>query len=122
MMFVETLALVKNFSKKKDYIADSTQELLNVGVANLINSFFQGYPIGGALSRSALNSISGVRTCLSGIITIVIIILALMVLTSFFFYTPKAALAAMLFSAVIPSIAFDQLKLFWKVQKFIIFK
>lgn len=38
---------------------DATQELLAIGASNVINSFVQGYPGTGSLSRGAVNNASG---------------------------------------------------------------
>ena len=48
---------------------DATQELIAIGLANIGNSFVQGFPGSGSLSRSAVNNASGVRTPLAGLYT-----------------------------------------------------
>jgi MFS superfamily sulfate permease-like transporter len=48
---------------------DATQELLAIGICNIANSFVQAYPGSGALSRSAVQNASGVRTQLVGLYT-----------------------------------------------------
>jgi len=48
---------------------DTNQELLAIGLANLGNSFFQGFTGSGAIARGALNYSSGVRTPLGGLYT-----------------------------------------------------
>lgn len=75
---------------------DSTQELIAIGTANIVNSLAQGYPGTGALSRGAVNNASGVRTPLGNLYTGVLVLLALLFLTPLFFYIPKAALAAVI--------------------------
>jgi hypothetical protein len=48
---------------------DATQELIAIGICNIANSFVQAYPGSGALSRSAVQNASGVRTQLVGLYT-----------------------------------------------------
>lgn len=48
---------------------DATQELLAIGAANVGNSFVQGFPGTGSLSRGAVNNASGARTPLGGLYT-----------------------------------------------------
>jgi len=48
---------------------DTNQELLAVGLANVGNSLFHGFPGSGAMARGALNYSSGVRTPLGGLHT-----------------------------------------------------
>ncbi len=47
-----------------------SQELVAIGAANMIGSFFQAYPITGSFSRCAVNSACGVKTLASGKIRI----------------------------------------------------
>ena len=48
---VETMAIGKAFARANDYKIDPTQELLAIGVANILSSFVQAYPITGSFSR-----------------------------------------------------------------------
>lgn len=75
------------------------QELLAIGTSNIVNSFVQGYPGTGSLSRGAVNNGSGVRTPMGGFYTGVLVIAALF-LTPLFYYIPKAALASIIIAAV----------------------
>lgn len=80
---------------------DATQELLAIGASNIANSFVQGFPGTGSLSRGAVNNASGVRTPMGSLYTGVLVILALQFMTPLFFYIPKAALASIIIAAVI---------------------
>lgn len=51
------------------YFYKSIPELIAIGTSNIANSFFQGFPITGSLSRGAVNNASGVRTPLGGLYT-----------------------------------------------------
>lgn len=64
---MENIAICKAFANGKT--VDATQELLAIGTANIANSFFQGFPGTGSLSRGAVNNASGVRTPLGGLYT-----------------------------------------------------
>uniref|UniRef100_A0A2C9LUP3 SLC26A/SulP transporter domain-containing protein n=1 Tax=Biomphalaria glabrata TaxID=6526 RepID=A0A2C9LUP3_BIOGL len=48
---IEAMAIGKYFARVNRYKLDPSQELLSYGVANLLTSFFQGYPITGTFSR-----------------------------------------------------------------------
>lgn len=48
---------------------DATQEMLTLGLCNVIGSFFQSIPVTGSFSRSAVNNASGVKTPLGGMYT-----------------------------------------------------
>jgi MFS superfamily sulfate permease-like transporter len=97
----EQLALSKDFSlfffpfvTANGKAVDASQELIATGVANIANSFVQGFPGTGSLSRGAVNNASGVRTPLGNIYTAGIVILSLLFFTPYFSYIPKATLAA----------------------------
>lgn len=64
---LENIAICKAFSNGK--AIDASQELIAIGTANIANSFVQGYPGTGALSRGAVNNASGVRTPLGSLYT-----------------------------------------------------
>lgn len=96
---------------------DATQELIAIGVSNIANSFVQGYPGTGALSRGAVNNASGVRTPFGGLYTGIIVILALLFFTPYFFYIPKAALAAIIIAAVVFMVELRVVKPMWRSKK-----
>jgi sodium-independent sulfate anion transporter 11 len=70
-----------------------SQEIVAIGVTNIIGSFLGAITATGSFSRSALKSRTGVRTPLAGVASAILVILALYVLTPAFFYIPQAALS-----------------------------
>ncbi len=64
--FIEAIAIGKAFSRVNKYKVIATQELIALGVANILSSFVSSYPITGSFSRTAVNSQSGVKTPLAG--------------------------------------------------------
>lgn len=112
---LEDIAICKAFADGK--AVDATQELIAIGVSNVANSFVQGYPGTGALSRGAVNNASGVRTPFGGLYTGIIVILALLFFTPYFFYIPKAALAAIIIAAVVFMVELRVIKPMWRSKK-----
>lgn len=112
---LEDIAICKAFADGKS--VDATQELIAIGVSNIANSFVQGYPGTGALSRGAVNNASGVRTPFGGLYTGIIVILALLFFTPYFFYIPKAALAAIIIAAVVFMVEVRVIKPMWRSKK-----
>lgn len=53
---MENIAICKAFSNGK--AVDATQELIAIGTSNIVNSFAQGFPGTGSLSRGAVNNAS----------------------------------------------------------------
>ncbi|XP_021350031.1 sodium-independent sulfate anion transporter-like [Mizuhopecten yessoensis] len=114
---VELIAIGKAFARQNDYKIYPSQELIAVGTANILSSFISSYPVTGSFSRTAVNSQSGVKTPASGLITGAVILLSLQFLTPLFFYIPKAALSAVIISAVIQMVDYKIVKKLWKANK-----
>ncbi|XP_044252765.1 sodium-independent sulfate anion transporter-like [Tribolium madens] len=109
------VAIAKAFAKGK--VIDASQEMIAVGMCNLIGSFFGSYPVNASFSRAAVSNASGVRTPLAGIYTGVMVILALTFLTPYFSYIPKPTLAAVIICAVIFMVEVTLTKLIWRINK-----
>lgn len=105
ILLLEHIAIAKSFGRVNDYKVIPDQEVVAIGVNNLIGTFFNAYPATGSFSRSALKAKCGVKTPLAGIFTGGVVLLALYCLTSAFFYIPKATLSAVIIHAVSDLIA-----------------
>lgn len=112
---MENIAICKAFANGKS--VDATQELIAIGIGNIANSFVQGFPGTGALSRGAVNNASGVRTPLGNIYTAALVIFALMFFTPYFFFIPKASLAAIIIAAVVFMVEVKVIKPMWRTKK-----
>ncbi|KAL6326800.1 hypothetical protein AAG906_010977 [Vitis piasezkii] len=114
---LESVGIAKALAAKNGYELDSNQELFGLGVANICGSFFSAYPTTGSFSRSAVNHESGAKTGLSGIVTGIIIGCALLFLTPLFTDIPQCALAAIVVSAVMGLVDYDEAIFLWRVDK-----
>ncbi|KYN40710.1 Sodium-independent sulfate anion transporter [Trachymyrmex septentrionalis] len=112
---IGNVAIAKAFSQGMPL--DATQEMLTLGLCNVVGSFFQSMPVTGSFSRSAVNNASGVRTPLGGFYTGILVILALSLLIPYFYYIPKATLSAVIISAVIFMVEIDIIIPIWKCNK-----
>lgn len=84
ILLLEHIAITKSFGTINDYKVVPDQELIVIGVNNLIGTLFNAYPATGSFSRSALKAKCGVRAPLAGIFTGCVMLLALYCLTSTF--------------------------------------
>ncbi|EPY54230.1 sulfate transporter [Schizosaccharomyces cryophilus OY26] len=117
VLLLEHISIAKSFGRINDYKVIPDQELIAMGVTNLIGVFFNAYPATGSFSRSAIKAKSGVRTPLAGIFTAAVVILALYCLTGAFYYIPNAVLSAVIIHSVFDLILpWRQLVLFWRMQ------
>lgn len=99
---LEHLAIGKSFARRHNYVIDQSQELTYIGVANFLGSFFSAMPITGGFSRTAVNSESGVKSPLSGVITAACVLVSIYELADVFYWIPKATLSAIIITAVWP--------------------
>lgn len=100
VVLIEHIAISKSFGRVNNYIIDPSQELVAIGVTNLLGPFLGAYPATGSFSRTAIKAKAGVRTPFAGVITAIVVLLALYALTAVFWYIPNAALAAVIIHAV----------------------
>lgn len=115
--FLETIAIAKAFSRLNNYKILPSQELIALGLANILGSFVSAFPVTGSFSRTAVNSQSGVKTPLAGLFTGALVLIATQFLAPFFHYIPKACLGAIIISAVLPVTDFPLIKTLWNVKK-----
>lgn len=78
----------------EEIVIDANQELVALGLSNLISGFTQCYPSAGSLSRSALVYEAGVHTSFHNVISVSLLVLVLLALTPALYYLPFATLAA----------------------------
>ncbi|KAF8578171.1 sulfate permease [Ramaria rubella] len=124
ILLLEHISIAKSFGRINGYRINPAQELIAIGVANTVGTFFHAYPATGSFSRSALKSKSGVRTPLAGLVTGLVVIVALYGLTPAFTWIPTAGLSALIIHAVADLVASPAHSFsFWRTSplEFIIF-
>ncbi|KAL1970567.1 hypothetical protein VTN77DRAFT_4211 [Rasamsonia byssochlamydoides] len=100
VMLIEHIAISKSFGRVNNYTIDPSQEMVAIGITNLLGPFLGAYPATGSFSRTAIKSKAGVRTPLAGLITAIVVLLAIYALPAVFYYIPNASLAAVIIHAV----------------------
>ncbi|KAH6660036.1 sulfate permease [Truncatella angustata] len=117
VLLIEHIAISKSFGRVNNYIINPSQEMVAIGVTNLLAPFLGGYPSTGSFSRTAIKSKAGVRTPLAGVITAIVVLLAIYALPAVFFYIPNSSLSAVIIHAVGDLITPPQtLYKFWRVS------
>ena len=117
--FMEAISVAKAIQAKHkgEYEIDANQELIGLGMGNVIGSFFSTYPTTGGFSRSAVNEQAGAKTNLAAIISAALIALTLLFLTPLFYYLPKTILASVIMVAVFGLIDIKLPVYLWKTKK-----
>ena len=99
--YIHAISIAKKIEEKHNfYKINTNQELLALGMSNIIGSFFQSYPVSGGLSRSAVNDESGAKSGISAIISAFIVALIIIFFTSYLYHLPKAVLSSIIIVAV----------------------
>ena len=100
--YVEIISITKELEEKEEkYSLKPNKELMALGTANLVGSFFQSYPVSASFSRSAVKFQAGAKTGMTAVFSALIVGLTLLFFTSLFFYLPIAVLAGIIMVAVI---------------------
>ncbi|MEM6829790.1 MAG: sulfate permease [Bacteroidota bacterium] len=116
--FIEAFSIAKSIEvKKKTHRVRPNQELIALGAANLIGSFFQSYPVTGGFSRSAVNDQIGSHTPLSSMISALLVALTLAFLTPLFYFLPHAVLASVVMVSVAGLLDWNYAKQLWHDNK-----
>ncbi|KAK3080204.1 hypothetical protein LTS18_002849 [Coniosporium uncinatum] len=100
VLLIEHISISKSFGRVNNYTINPSQELVAIGVSNLLGPFLGAYPATGSFSRTAIKSKAGVRTPFAGVITAMVVLLAIYALPAVFYYIPNAALSAVIIHAV----------------------
>lgn len=116
--FMEAISVGKALqARHKDFEINPNKELIALGLANIVGSFFKSFNVTGGFSRTAVNDQAGAKTGLAGVISAGLIVLTLLFLTPLFFYLPKAVLASIIIVAVLGLINVRMVKYLWLTDK-----
>ena len=116
--YLETISIGKSLEAKQDeYRIRPNQELIALGLSNMVGSLFKAYPSTSSFSRSAINQESGAKTGMAALISVVMVIITLLFLTPLFYHLPKTVLAAIIIVAVFGLVNFKEAGFLWKANK-----
>ncbi|XP_057560994.1 solute carrier family 26 member 6 isoform X5 [Hippopotamus amphibius kiboko] len=94
--FAIAISLGKIFALRHGYRVDSNQELVALGLSNLIGGIFQCFPVSCSMSRSLVQESTGGNTQVAGAISSLFILIIIVKLGELFQDLPKAVLAAVI--------------------------
>ncbi|MBW8459110.1 MAG: STAS domain-containing protein [Thiobacillus sp.] len=115
--FMEAISIAKAVAARTKDRIDPNQELIGQGLANMVGSFSQAFPVSGSFSRTAVNMNAGAKTGMSSVITALIVLVALLFLTPLLYHLPQAVLAAIIIMAVIGLVNFKAVKHAWQASR-----
>lgn len=118
LSFTQSIALAKAMVRRNpDYKVDSNQELFSIGLANMVGSVFNAYPVAGSFSRTAVNDENKAKTSISLLVSATLVLLTVLFLTPLIYYLPQTVLAAIIITAVPSLVEFGEARFLWKVRK-----
>lgn len=115
--FMEGISIAKSIAATTRQRIDPNQELLGQGIANIVGSFNQAFPVSGSFSRSAVNFRAGAVTGMSSVFAGLIVLITLLYLTPLLYHLPQSVLAAIIMMAVIGLINVKGIKHAWQAHK-----
>uniref|UniRef100_A0A665SW29 Solute carrier family 26 member 6, like n=1 Tax=Echeneis naucrates TaxID=173247 RepID=A0A665SW29_ECHNA len=92
-----SISLGKTFALKHGYKVDSNQELVALGLSNVVGGFFQCYSVCPSMSRSLVQETTGGKTQMAGVASALIVFVTILKLGPLFQELPKAVLAVIVF-------------------------
>ncbi|XP_009569964.2 sulfate transporter isoform X2 [Cuculus canorus] len=83
--FAMTVSLAEIFGKKHGYTVRANQEMIAIGMCNLIPSFFYCFASSAALTKTLLKESTGTQTQVSGLVTSLVLLLVLLWIAPLFY-------------------------------------
>ena len=115
--YLETISIGKSLEAKQDeYKLRPNQELIALGLSNMLGSWFKAYPSTSSFSRSAINQESGATTGMASLVSVVMVLLTLLFLTPLFYHLPKTVLASIIIVAVFGLVNIKEAIFLWKAN------
>jgi SulP family sulfate permease len=117
--FMESLAVAVSVDESTDGEdgVKANQELVALGLANVIGSFFSSFPVAGSFGRTAVNAKSGAQSTMASFLTGCFVVFALFLLMPAFAYLPYAVLASIIEVAVVGLIDINGFQTAWRLSK-----
>lgn len=117
-LLIAIVSIVESVSiAKRGQRISGNQELMALGMANWIGSFFQAFPATASFTRTAVNIGVGGKTPIAAFLASILVMCALLFLTPLLYYVPYAVLAAIIMTGVVSLFEFDSMYYIFKAQK-----
>jgi SulP family sulfate permease len=114
---VQGITMAQALAIRRRERIDANAELLGLGAANVVAAFYGGMPVGGGLSRSAVNVAAGAETPLAGIVSALAMIAVVVGAAHGFARLPLAVLAASIVVAAWSMIDLHALRQAWSYDR-----
>lgn len=114
---VQNISMAQALAVRRRERVDANAELVGLGAANVIAAFHGGMPVGGGVSRSAVNVAAGAQTPLAGLVAAAATAAIVAGAAPWFAQMPLAALAASIIVAAATMIDLRSLRQAWAYDR-----
>lgn len=114
---VQNITMAQALAIKRRERVDANLELLGLGSANVLAAFSGGMPVGGGLSRTAVNLAAGARTPLASVVAALAMLVVLALGTPWLSHLPLAVLAASITVAAFSMIDIQAFRQAWAYDR-----
>lgn len=117
VVYPDAILTARSFATKGGYTVDANQEFLGLGAASLAAALFQGFPIAGSSSRTAVADQAGGKTQATGLFAAAFVAVVLLVLTAPLAYLPNATLGGVVVVAALGLIDLRGFRILYRLKK-----
>ena len=114
---VQNIAMAQALAIKRRERVNANGELLGLGAANMVAAVYGGMPVGGGVSRSALNVAAGAQSPLASIVSALVMAAIVAGMAASFSQLPLAVLAAGIIVAAFSMIDLASLREAWAYDR-----
>lgn len=114
---VQNITMAQALAIKRRERVDANHELWGLGSANIVSAFSGGMPVGGGLSRTAVNLAAGARTPLASVVAALAMLGVLALGTPWLGHLPLAVLAASITVAAFSMIDVQAFRQAWAYDR-----
>jgi SulP family sulfate permease len=114
---VQNITMSHALAMKRHERTDANREMMGLGLSNIVTAFCGGMPVGGGLTRSAVNLASGAQSPLASIVSALFMLSIVLLGTQWFSFIPLCILAASIMVAAIGMIDFAGLRRAWRYDR-----
>jgi SulP family sulfate permease len=114
---VQNITMAQALAVQRREKVSANRELVGLGLANIVASWSGGMPVGGGLSRSAVNVAAGAHSPLASIVSALAMLLIVALGTHWFARIPLAVLAACIIVAAIGMVDVQAVRKAWSYDR-----
>ena len=115
--FTDNLLTARSIAAQRRQSIDPNQELLALGLTNLVSGLSRGFPVSSSASRTAVPASLGSVTQLVSVIAAGFVVASLTVARPLLEHIPRAALAAVIVAAAIAILDIAGFRSLWRVNR-----